>query len=84
MIDVMGKVRGIQGNEDKSTQVYGAKSFKKENPCMSHHWKTLYLLNHHTATHCTITLALTISYIFSRKYSLFVLPMMGILVPETC
>jgi hypothetical protein len=29
MIDVMGKVCAIQGNEDKSTQVYGGKSSRK-------------------------------------------------------
>jgi hypothetical protein len=28
-IDVMGKACGIQGNEDKCTQVYGGKSFRK-------------------------------------------------------
>jgi hypothetical protein len=35
IIDVMGEVGGVQGNEDKSTQVYGGKSFKKETPYMS-------------------------------------------------
>jgi hypothetical protein len=35
--------------------------------CMpSHHWQTHYSLNHYTATHCTITLGLTILLIFSR------------------
>jgi len=34
-IDVMGKVRGIQGNEDKCTQLYSRKSFRKETPWMS-------------------------------------------------
>ena len=34
-IDVMGRVCGIQGNEDKCTQVYGGKSFKKETPWTS-------------------------------------------------
>jgi hypothetical protein len=33
-IDVMGKVCGIQGNEDKCTQVYGGKSFRKETSWM--------------------------------------------------
>jgi hypothetical protein len=32
----------------------------------SHHWQTLYSPNHHTATHRTITLGLTILHIFSR------------------
>jgi hypothetical protein len=32
----------------------------------SHHWQTLYSLNHYTATHCTVTLGLTILRIFSR------------------
>jgi hypothetical protein len=34
--DAMGKVCGIQGNDDKCTQVYGGKSFRKESPWMSH------------------------------------------------
>jgi hypothetical protein len=53
------------------------------------HWKTLYSLNHYTATHCTITLGLTTLHIFLgmttwKQKLLNVLLMMGILVPRTC
>jgi hypothetical protein len=39
-----------------------------ENPCIdiSFNVNLMYSPNHHTATHCTITLGLTILHIFSR------------------